>query len=104
MNTETKQKLPKNRRKNFRAPEQELLHFESHCTDNHINQSAFIRAAIIEKIQRDQNPLQTSDCFQENQFYNFVQRYSVTSPTARKILTEFEKELQEYEKEFNCNL
>lgn len=104
MNTEIKQNLPKDRRKEFRAPEQELLRLESHCTNNHINQSAFIRAAIIEKIQRDQNPLQTSDCFQENQFYNFVQRRSVTSPAVRKILTEFEKELQEYEKEFNCSL
>ena len=82
-------KPTKSQRKDFRASQDELLLLERHCTEKNIKHSDFIRSAILEKIERERSPFSDNNPLSANDFYNYVVRRSITSPVAKKIITDY---------------
>lgn len=89
MNNNNKSLPPKSSRKDFRASEEELLLLEQHCTSRNLKQSDFIRAAIQEKIERDNAPLSFTDSLAANTFYNYAIRQSINKPTIKQLVDDF---------------
>ena len=84
------QKKSKNKRKDFRASDEELLQLAAHCSKQNISHSDFIRVAIQEKIARDTTPTYTYRTLADNHFYNYIVRESITNPALRKIINNYQ--------------